>query len=68
MSGGTGAGQSFVSASARSLIKVIRKRHSVVQQVMGHLQASTTLNRYTHTPADYGDRVLALSTTLLTFR
>jgi hypothetical protein len=29
-----------------------------VQRVMGHEQASTTLNRYTHTPADYAARVL----------
>jgi hypothetical protein len=26
---------------------------------MGHEQASTTLNRYTHTPDDYGQRVRA---------
>jgi hypothetical protein len=26
---------------------------------MGHQQASTTLNRYTHAPDDYADRVLA---------
>ncbi|MFI6161195.1 tyrosine-type recombinase/integrase [Micromonospora haikouensis] len=26
---------------------------NVVQAVMGHEQASTTLNRYTHTPADF---------------
>ena len=25
---------------------------------MGHEQASTTLNRYTHTPADYAARIL----------
>jgi hypothetical protein len=31
----------------------------VVQRVMGHEQASTTLNRYTHTPDDYGQRVKA---------
>lgn len=30
---------------------------NVVQRVMGHAQASTTLNRYTHTPEDYVDRV-----------
>jgi integrase len=30
---------------------------NVVQRVMGHQQASTTLNRYTHTPSDYQDRV-----------
>jgi integrase len=27
---------------------------NVVQRVMGHEQASTTLNRYTHTSPDYG--------------
>lgn len=32
---------------------------NVVQRVMGHEQASTTLNRYTHTPDDYGQRVRA---------
>ena len=31
---------------------------NVVQKVMGHEQASTTLNRYTHTPDDYAARVL----------
>ncbi|MGC4895623.1 tyrosine-type recombinase/integrase [Micromonospora sp. DT31] len=31
---------------------------NLVQRVMGHEQASTTLNRYTHTPADYAARVL----------
>lgn len=31
---------------------------NVVQRVMGHEQASTTLNRYTHTPGDYAARVL----------
>ncbi|RLQ03992.1 hypothetical protein EAD96_16845 [Micromonospora sp. BL1] len=31
----------------------------LVQRVMGHEQASTTLNRYTHTPDDYAARVLA---------
>jgi integrase len=30
---------------------------NVVQAVMGHEQASTTLNRYTHTPADFHDSV-----------
>ncbi|HEX6401816.1 MAG TPA: tyrosine-type recombinase/integrase [Pseudonocardiaceae bacterium] len=30
---------------------------NVVQRVMGHEQASTTLNRYTYTPDDYGQRV-----------
>jgi integrase len=33
---------------------------NVVQRVMGHEQASTTLNRYTHTPDDYGQRVRAV--------
>ncbi len=32
---------------------------NVVQKVMGHEQASTTLNRYTHAPDDYGERVRA---------
>ncbi|WDZ86366.1 tyrosine-type recombinase/integrase [Micromonospora cathayae] len=32
---------------------------NLVQRVMGHEQASTTLNRYTHTPDDYAARVLA---------
>lgn len=32
---------------------------NVVQRVMGHEQASTTLNRYTHTPDDFGTRVRA---------
>lgn len=32
---------------------------NVVQKVMGHEQASTTLNRYTQTPDDFGARVLA---------
>ncbi|TWJ24517.1 tyrosine-type recombinase/integrase [Micromonospora endolithica] len=31
---------------------------NLVQRVMGHEQASTTLNRYTHTPDDYAARVL----------
>jgi hypothetical protein len=30
---------------------------NVVQAVMGHEQASTTLNRYTHTPADFYNSV-----------
>jgi integrase len=30
---------------------------NVVQRVMGHEQASFTLNRYTHAPDDYEDRV-----------
>ncbi len=32
---------------------------NAVQKVMGHQQASTTLNRYTHAPDDYAARVLA---------
>jgi integrase len=32
---------------------------NVIQRVMGHANASTTLNRYTHAPADYEDRVRA---------
>ncbi|GAA1802771.1 hypothetical protein GCM10009835_22040 [Planosporangium flavigriseum] len=32
-------------------------RSTFVQRVMGHQLASTTLNRYTHAPADYDDRV-----------
>ncbi|MEH1167852.1 tyrosine-type recombinase/integrase [Micromonospora sp. CPCC 205539] len=31
---------------------------NLAQRVMGHEQASTTLNRYTHTPDDYAARVL----------
>ncbi|MET8307742.1 tyrosine-type recombinase/integrase [Micromonospora sp. NPDC005173] len=31
---------------------------NLVQRVMGHEQASTTLNRYTHTPDDYAARAL----------
>ncbi|MGK5441831.1 tyrosine-type recombinase/integrase [Micromonospora sp. URMC 105] len=31
---------------------------NLVQRVMGHEQASTTLDRYTHTPADYAARIL----------
>ncbi|MFR9776007.1 tyrosine-type recombinase/integrase [Micromonospora sp. MS34] len=31
---------------------------NLVQRVMGHEQASTTLNRYTHTPDDYAARIL----------
>ena len=31
---------------------------NVVQKVMGHEQASTTLNRYTHTPDDYAAHVV----------
>lgn len=30
---------------------------NVVQRVMGHGRASTTLNLYTHTPEDYDERV-----------
>lgn len=30
---------------------------NLVQAVMGHEQASTTLDRYTHTPRGYGDRI-----------
>jgi site-specific recombinase XerC len=33
---------------------------NVVQVVMGHEQASTTLNRYTHTPADFFASVRAV--------
>jgi integrase len=44
---------------------------NAVQAVMGHANASTTLNRYTHKPNDYEDRVRATFTTnaddLLTF-
>jgi hypothetical protein len=32
---------------------------NIVQRVMGHEQASTTLNRPTHTPDGYDERVLA---------
>jgi hypothetical protein len=32
----------------------------MVQRVMGHAQPSTTLNRYTHVPSDYDDRVRAV--------
>ena len=32
---------------------------NVIQRVMSHANASTTLNRYTHAPADYADRVRA---------
>ena len=31
---------------------------NLVRRVMGHEQASTTLDRYTHTPADYAARIL----------
>ncbi|MDG4790494.1 hypothetical protein O7626_32055 [Micromonospora sp. WMMD1102] len=41
---------------------------NLVQRVMGHEQASTTLNRYTHTPDDYADRVRrTFADDLLTF-
>ncbi|RZU51528.1 site-specific recombinase XerD [Krasilnikovia cinnamomea] len=30
---------------------------NAIQRVMGHANASTTLNRYTHAPTDYADRV-----------
>lgn len=33
---------------------------NLVQTVMGHEQASTTLDRYTHTPSGQGDRVRAV--------
>ena len=33
---------------------------NMVQRVMGHAQPSTTLNRYTHVPSDYDDRVRAV--------
>ncbi len=36
-----------------------RRAGHIVQAVMGHEQASTTLNRYTHTPDGYDQRVLA---------
>ncbi len=32
---------------------------NAVQRVMGHANASTTLDRYTHAPTDYADRVRA---------
>jgi integrase len=45
---------------------------NAVQTVMGHANASTTLNRYTHAPVDYADRVrtafAAHADDLLTFR
>ena len=41
---------------------------NLVQRVIGHEQASTTLNRYTHTPDDYADRVRrSFADDLLTF-
>jgi hypothetical protein len=33
---------------------------TVVQRLMGHEQASTTLNRYAHAPRDYDARVREL--------
>ncbi|WP_245724687.1 tyrosine-type recombinase/integrase [Micromonospora citrea] len=42
---------------------------NVVRRVVGHEKASTTLNRYTHTPDDYADRVrLTFADDSLTFR
>ncbi|WP_244200444.1 tyrosine-type recombinase/integrase [Micromonospora arborensis] len=42
---------------------------NVVQRVVGHEKASTTLDRYTHTPEDYADRVrLTFADNSLTFR
>lgn len=42
---------------------------NVVRRVVGHEKASTTLNRYTHTPDDYADRVrLTFADASLTFR
>ncbi|MEU1747612.1 tyrosine-type recombinase/integrase [Micromonospora arida] len=42
---------------------------NVVQRVVGHEKASTTLDRYTHTPEDYADRVrLTFADDSLTFR
>nr|WP_245714728.1 site-specific integrase [Micromonospora inyonensis] len=42
---------------------------NIVQRVMGHEQASTTLDRYTHTPDGYADRVRqTFADDLLTFR
>lgn len=40
---------------------------NVVQKVMGHEQASFTLNRYTHAPDDYEDRVRAAFSTSADF-
>jgi len=60
----------YVAARAKGGLRFHDLRHSyatwlitegvpvnVVQRVMGHQQASTTLNRYTHAPGDYQDRV-----------
>ncbi|MET8083934.1 site-specific integrase [Micromonospora sp. NPDC005237] len=42
---------------------------NVVRRVVGHEKASTTLDRYTHTPEDYADRVrLTFTDDSLTFR
>ncbi|MEU5945065.1 tyrosine-type recombinase/integrase [Micromonospora sp. NPDC047465] len=42
---------------------------NIVRRVVGHEKASTTLNRYTHTPDDYADRVrLTFADDSLTFR
>ncbi|SCL38377.1 Site-specific recombinase XerD [Micromonospora aurantiaca] len=42
---------------------------NVVRRVVGHEKASTTLDRYTHTPDDYADRVrLTFADDSLTFR
>jgi integrase len=40
---------------------------NVVQRVMGHEQASFTLNQYTHAPDDYEDRVRAAFSTSADF-
>jgi integrase len=60
----------YVAANAKGGIRFHDLRHcyatwlisegipvNVVQQVMGHEQASTTLNRYTHAPGDYFEAV-----------
>lgn len=42
---------------------------NIVRRVVGHEKASTTLDRYTHTPEDYADRVrLTFADDSLTFR
>ncbi|WP_245603476.1 hypothetical protein [Salinispora cortesiana] len=42
---------------------------NIVRRVAGHEKASTTLDRYTHTPEDYADRVrLTFADDPLTFR
>jgi integrase len=33
---------------------------NIVQRLMGHENASTTLNRYVHVPRDHDDRVRGL--------